>query len=191
MPKLYFRYGTMGSSKTANLLMVAHNYTQNHGKRILVVKPSVDKRSGDDIKSRAIKDPLRADLILHPEDDLKINTSGYSVILVDEAQFLSKTNVDGLRDLSRHISVICYGLRTDYRTNFFEGSKRLMEVADSIEEIKSMCSECDKKAIVTGKFIMDPDSVFPRIVKHGSGELELGWDEKYRSLCWFCWNDYV
>lgn len=194
MPKLYFRYGTMGSSKTANLLMVAHNYTNNHKKKILVVKPSIDTRSGEYIESRAIEKPLKADIIIHEEvDDLSIDTSGYSLVLVDEAQFLSKRNVDALRKITRYIPVICYGLRTDYKTQLFPGSKRLMEIADSIEEIKTSCSECDKKAIVTGKFIWEDKNItsYPTIVRNGSDSPEIGWDEQYHSLCWFCWNDYI
>ena len=130
MPKLYFRYGTMSSSKTANLLMVAHNYKQQ-GKRVLLIKPLIDERFGKSlIKSRCGLQSEADYLIEKDDDDLKIIDSKtlntIEAILVDEAQFLTEKQVNSLREISYSVPVLCYGLRTDYKTKFFEGSKRLL-----------------------------------------------------------------
>jgi thymidine kinase len=187
MPQLYFRHGTMNSSKTANLLMVAHNYT-TQGKKVLLVKPSVDTRFGDKmIRSRAMEG-TKADLIL-TADCKKIPPffiSDVSCVLVDEAQFLSPDNVEALRELTTNVPVICYGLRTDYQSKLFPGSKRLLEIADKIEEIKTICTRCDRKAIINAKF--DVSEGRRRIVYNGSNQPELGAEEKYQPMCWNCWK---
>ena len=138
MPKLVFKYGTMNSSKTANLLMCAHNQ-RSSGKKILLLKPEIDSRFGDTIiKSRAIEG-VQSDIIITPDmDDFSVfvissNSQKISCILVDEAQFLSELNIEGLRKITHILPVICYGLRTDYKSRLFPGSKRLLELADSIE----------------------------------------------------------
>ena len=139
MAKLYFRYGTVGSAKTLNLLAVAHNYRQQ-GKHILLLKPELDIRFGkESIKSRAGLE-MAADVLVAPGTKLlEMNWDGVSCVLVDEAQFLSALHIEELRKitLEKGIPVICYGLRTDFRTRLFEGSLRLMELADSIEEVKA------------------------------------------------------
>jgi len=187
MPKLYFRYGTMNSSKTANLLMVAHNY-RSQGRSPILMKPSVDTRFGDQtINSRAVEGQ-KVDILLTPDidsfSDLKIDNT--SCVLVDEAQFLSELNVDALRELTKKVPVICYGLRTDYKSRLFSGSKRLMEIADTIEEIKTVCLCCCKKAIINCKFYTEEGARV--IVKDGSSEPDLGAEEKYIPMCWACWN---
>lgn len=193
MPKLYFYHGTMNSSKTANLLMVAHNY-QSQGKNVVIAKPCIDTRfGGDTIKSRALENGIRADYIISNEDRMdNINVNNANCIIVDEAQFLSTINVDGLRALSQRVPIICYGLRTDYRGLLFEGSKRLMELADSIQEIKTVCVCCDKKAIMNAKFYYENNEndvkVKKRIVKYGDTVIDLGAEEKYQPMCWECWN---
>jgi thymidine kinase len=181
MPKLYFRYGTMNSSKTANLLMVAHNYV-SQGKKVFTIKPSVDDRvSRSMITSRAISG-IPADYILSYNDTiLPCISPDVKCILVDEAQFLSPANVDALRALTKTFPVICYGLRTDYRAQLFPGSKRLMEIADSIEEIKMVCVRCNSKAIINSKIIDG------HIVREGSGDIDIGAEEKYAAMCWSCW----
>jgi len=180
--KLYFRYGAMNSSKTANLLMVAYNYRQ-HGKKVLIIKPEIDSRfDSKTIKSRSGLE-CNADYILE-KDDLTLKNiiiKDISAILVDEAQFLSKEQVNSLRELTIFVPVICYGLRTDYKTNLFEGSKRLLEIADTIEEIKTICNFCTKKAIVNMKYIDN------KIIKDGTDEIELGTEDKYLGVCWNCW----
>lgn len=151
MPKLYFRHGTMNSSKTANLLMVAHNY-KTQGKKVILMKPSIDIRFGKQIiKSRAVQE-MTADILILPGRRVFELQNDLDCVLVDEAQFLSAVNVEGLRNLSQHVPVICYGLRTDYRSYLFPGSKRLLELADTIEEIKTICVSCDRKAIINAKF---------------------------------------
>lgn len=186
--KLYFKYGTMNSSKTANLLMTAHNY-RSQGKKVLLMKPSIDTRFGETtITSRAVQE-TKADIILTEGiyDFSTIVPNDIHCVLVDEAQFLSSKNVEGLRKLTSRVPVICYGLRTDYRTFLFPGSKRLLELADSIEEIKTVCVTCDKKAIINAKFFND-DMNKKIIIRGGSNIIDLGAEEKYQPMCWKCWK---
>jgi thymidine kinase len=188
MPKLYFKYGTMNSSKTANLLMLAHNY-KSKGKKVFLIKPIIDVRFGDNtINSRAVTN-MNADLLLkEDEDDIKkYIDSDVKCILVDESQFLSSKNVENLRKISEKIKVVCYGLRTDYKSNLFEGSKRLFELADEIEEIKSLCISCEKDSIINAKFIVKNDMKI--ITTDGTDEPDLGAEEKYQPMCWKCWNE--
>ena len=134
MAKLYFRYGAMGSAKTMNLLAVAHNYEQQ-GKRVILIKPSIDDRFGADmIRSRTGLE-RKADICVAADTQIPLDTlAGVSCILVDECQFLSEYVVHQLRNITvdLDIPVICYGLRTNFKTRLFEGAKRLMEVADAI-----------------------------------------------------------
>lgn len=186
MPKLYFRYGPMNSSKTANLLMVAHNY-RAQGKKVVLMKPALDTRFGQTmIVSRAITTGGIADILVEPEwSNFSIDNDVYCV-LVDEAQFLTEKNVEGLRKLAETVPVICYGLRTDYRSYLFPGSKRLMELADSIEEIKTICVECNRKATMNAKFYVQNGGKV--IVRDGSSEPDLGAEEKYQPMCWLCYS---
>ena len=187
MHKLTFRYGTMNSSKTAQLLMVAHNYISQN-KKVCLVKPMVDTRfSNDCIVSRAVQ-KKKVDLLLDKScDSLKfLSGKKYNAILVDEAQFLSKENVNALREITEEYPVVCYGLRTDYMGNFFEGSRRLMEISDSIEEIKTVCVDCDKKATINAKFYIENQRKI--IIKTGESSIDLGAEEKYQPMCWRCWS---
>lgn len=186
MAKLYFRYGTMGSAKTLNLLAVAHSY-QLQQKKVLVLKPHLDMRfSQDSVRSRSgLEKP--ADLLV--TDDTRLSPEllrPLSCILVDEAQFLHPQFIDHLREISRdlNIPVICYGLRTDFRTQLFPGSKRLLELSDSIEEIKNTCHYCNRKSIynmrvIAGKGILDG----PQIL--------LGAEETYLSVCATCYHGHT
>ena len=155
MAKLYFRYGSVGSAKTLNLLAVAHNYRQQ-GKKVLLVKPDFDTRFGRErIKSRAGLE-MQADILIKNEESLRgIDYTGISCILVDEAQFLSASVIEELRaiTLTWDLPILCYGLRTDFKTRLFEGSARLMELADSIEEVKATCHYCNRKSIVNLKHV--------------------------------------
>jgi thymidine kinase len=185
MPKLYFRYGTMSSSKTANLLMVAHNY-KTQGKKVMLIKPIIDNRFGHSLIKSRCGLQSNADYLLEKDDyNLRMIDGevikGLDAILVDEAQFLSEKQVNTLREISYVIPVICYGLRTDYKTNFFEGSKRLMEISDSIEEIKTTCYFCNKKAIINFKHRNG------KIIKTGNDDIELGDEDKYLCACYECW----
>ena len=189
MPKLYYRYGTMNSSKTANLMMVAHNY-RSQNKNILLVKPLVDDRYHvDTINSRAFPSGIQADIILSPSTSIiELDVSkNIHCVLVDEAQFLSDTNIEALRRLTDIVPVICYGLRTDYRGKLFTGAKRLFELADTIEEIKTICVLCDRKAIINAKFYVDENGN-KLTVRDGSDTIELGSEEKYQPMCYRCWK---
>ena len=182
MAKLYFRYGTVGSAKTLNLLAVAHNYRQQ-GKKILLMKPDFDTRFGKErIKSRAGLE-MQADVLLADEKSLQgRDYTGVSCILVDEAQFLSGKVIEALRRISLDfdIPILCYGLRTDFKSRLFEGSARLMELADSIEEVKATCHYCNKKSIVNLKHVNG------RAVSEGPS-VELGAEEKYFPTCYKCY----
>ena len=183
MAKLYFRHGTMGSAKTLNLLAVAHNYRSQH-KRVLVLKPRLDDRFGTRVvESRA---GLRADADMLVDRDTVLDPGqfeGIDCVLVDEAQFLSAAVVEQLRRLTLHpgLPVICYGLRSDFRTRLFEGSTRLLELADSIEEVKVTCQYCNRKAIfnmrlVDGRATIDGE------------QIQIGGDEAYVPVCHNCYH---
>jgi thymidine kinase len=152
MPKLYFRYGNMNSSKTTNLIMTAYNY-RSLGKKVCIIKPLLDQRD-EHINSRVLGN-LEVDILLDECTVINKLPSDISCVLVDESQFLSEQNIDNLREISLVTPVICYGLRTDYRSKLFKGSKRLMEIADTIEEIKTICVNCtDKKSIINAKYVL-------------------------------------
>ena len=179
MAKLYFRYGTMDSAKSLNLLAVAHNY-RKQGKRVVLMKPRLDTRFGaDKVSSRA---GLEAEADVMIDDTTVLEPSdfvGIDCVLVDEAQFLPPSVIESLRRITVDpgVPVICYGLRTDFQTRLFPGSQRLMELADGIEEVKVTCQYCQKKAIcnlrlVDGKAVV----VGPQI--------QLGAEESYAPACW-------
>lgn len=171
MAKLYFKYGTMGSSKTAQALMTKFNYEQN-GMKVLLLKPVIAIRDENKVKSRI---GLESDCnLVSPKDYLNISDlSNYNVIIVDEAQFLTEAQVDDLRIAvdTLNIPVFCYGLRTNFQTHLFEGSRRLFEIADSIEDIKNICS-CGNKAIFNarvdenGKLIDIGDPIEKEVFKY-------------------------
>ena len=188
MNKLTFRYGAMNSSKTAQLLMVAHNYISQN-KKVYLIKPLIDTRfSNHDIVSRAIG-KRKADMLMGTSCSSLDSLRGkkFSAVLVDEAQFLSENNVNALRQLTDEYPVICYGLRGDYTGKLFEGSKRLMEISDSIEEIKTVCVNCDRKAIINAKFKIVKQKIV--LIKSGDKKIDLGAEEKYQPMCWKCWNE--
>lgn len=181
MAKLYFRYGTMDSAKTLNLLAVAHNY-RKQGKRVRLLKPRLDNRWGEGrIVSRSGLE-TEADQLLDDDTVLKRSDfSGLDCVLVDEAQFLSPAVVEQLRELtvSERLPVICYGLRTDFRTRLFPGSQRLMELADSIEEVKVTCQFCQRKAVFNLRLGADG-----RSGEVDGPRVELGGDERYVPVCY-------
>ena len=186
MAKLYFRYGTVGSAKTLNLLAVAHNYRQQN-KEVSLIKPEMDTRFGRDmIKSRAGLEK-QADILVKGDTVLKIEDfKGVSCILVDEVQFLSESIIDQLRNITQvlDIPVICYGLRSDFKSRLFEGSKRLMELADSVEEIKSTCNFCDKKSVMNLKHVNGIATV-------DGPSIQLGAEEMYFPTCYRCYKEQV
>ena len=192
MTKLYFRYGTMNSSKSANLLMVAHNYISQN-RKVLLIKPQCDIRWGEtNIISSRVGTSMKADIVLAPDiTNISSFLVDVSCVLVDEAQFLSTDNINMLRNIAMTIPVICWGLRTDYTTKLFEGSKRLMEVADSIQEVKTICVGCERKSIVNAKFIIDQEAAGKIIIKHNDlkTQVDLGSEDKYQPMCWQCWQE--
>ena len=182
MAKLYFRYGTVGSAKTLNLLAVAHNYQQQH-KRVIVLKPKLDVRFGaQEVTSRAGL-TMQADRLISGDTVFSADEfKGTDCVVVDEAQFLSKDVIDQFRMIAttENIPIICYGLRTDFRGRLFEGSQRLLEISDSIEEIKTTCAYCNRKAIFNLKLLNgNPTLDGPTI--------ELGAEEKYLPACSKCY----
>ena len=182
MAKLYFRHGTVGSAKTLNLLAVAHNY-RKQGKKILLMKPDLDTRFGKaQIKSRAGLE-MQADILIVDEKSLQgVDYIGVSCILVDEAQFLSGKVIEELRRIALvfDIPILCYGLRTDFKSRLFEGSARLMELADSIEEVKATCHYCNRKSIMNLKHVNG-------IATSEGPSVELGAEEKYFPTCYKCY----
>lgn len=181
MAKLYFRHGTMSSAKTLNLLAVAHNY-RTQGKRVLLLKPRLDTRFGaGSIVSRAGLE-AQADLLVDEATPLPRELfEGLDCVLVDESQFLPPSVVDRLRALTLDpgVPVICYGLRTDFKTRLFPGSQRLLELADSIEEVKVTCAFCNRKAVFNMRFVDGQPT-------RDGAQIELGSDEKYAPTCCAC-----
>ena len=188
MAKLYFRYGAMNSGKTTSLMQVAHNY-EERGMRVLVAKPGIDTKGGVRIVSR-LGVSRQVDLVVAPATDLAAAVADdlaahgpLACILVDESQFLRRAQVDQLFALtvSPGIPVIAFGLRTDFLTNGFEGSTRLLELAHTIEEMKTICA-CGRKALfnarkVNGRFVFAGDQV----------AIEDGGAVEYESLCADCY----
>ena len=178
MSKLYFRYGAMGSSKTANALMVRYNYEEK-GKNAVLLKPLLDNRDGDKVVRSRMGLEYGCEFV---EDFLEKNKdkkdwSDIDAIIVDEAQFLTKEQVESFSDIVDYagVPVICYGLRTDFSSSLFPGSMRLMELADKIEEIPTVCW-CGKRAHFNAR-ISDG-----RIVREGE-QVFIGANESYISLC--------
>ena len=173
MAKLYFRYGAMGSSKTANAIMVQYNYVER-GQKVLMVKPKLDNRDGERVLlSRC---GLKTECAFVEELD-QYDVSQYDCVIVDEAQFLTKAQVEELVRIVDvlGVPVIAYGLRADFQGNLFEGSQWLMAWADTIEEVKTICW-CGKKAICNARVANG------RVVREGD-QIVLGGNSQYVSLC--------
>ena len=185
MAKLYFKYGAMGSSKTAQALITKYNYEENDLK-VWLIKPSADTRDGAaTLRSRI---GLEAQVeVIAPEVDIHARFLGgkarrSDVIIVDECQFLTEKQIDQLRAIvdEHSIPVMCFGLRTDFQTRLFPGSRRLMEVADTIQEIKTIC-DCGAKATVNAR--VDGNGY---IVTEGA-QVVLGGNDSYIAMCHKCY----
>ena len=178
MAKLYFRYGAMGSSKTANAIMVQYNYRER-GQTALLLKPRLDSRDGEKLVGSRSGLCAPCEFI---EDLGKIDLGLYDCLIVDEAQFLTKSQVEQLVDIvdGRGIPVICYGLRADFQGNLFEGSHWLLAWADTIEEIKTVCW-CGRKATCNARVANG------KVVKAGE-QIVLGGNESYVALCRKHWR---
>lgn len=180
MAKLYFRYGAMGSSKTANAIMVKYNYWER-GKNALLLKPSIDVRDGKNrIWSRSGLEDVCT--VMDDLDLEKVKNGEYDCLIVDEAQFLSKAQVELLvRIVDEYDTpVICYGLKTDFQGNFFEGSHWLLARADAIEEVKTICW-CGRKATMNAR--LDGKGGITRVGE----QVVLGANDKYMGLCRLHW----
>lgn len=194
--KLHFIYGSMASSKSLRLLTTAYNFEEN-GIQIMVLKPSLDTRDGEGIiKSRA---GLERKCIMVDEDvNLYKAIKAYKNVLasqfeelkwvlIDECQFLTEEQVDQLSDVVDFldINVMCFGLRTDFQSHLFDGSRRLFEIADDIEEIKSSCACGEKKTSINARFDENGE-----IITEG-GQVEIGGNDKYKAICRKCWKNKI
>ncbi len=188
MAKLYFKYGAMGSSKTAQALITKFNY-EERGMKVWLIKPSVDERDGVfTVKSRI---GLTAEGTAISEtcniyEEMKNRPEHADVIIADEAQFFSREQIDELRDIvdELNVPVLCFGLRTDFLTHVFPGSGRLLEIADEFSEIKTMC-ECGRKATVNAR--IDGNG---KIVTDGA-QIFLGGNDSYVAMCYSCWKKKI
>lgn len=185
MAKLYFKYGAMGSSKTANALITRFNY-QERDMKVWLIKPSIDDRDGANIIRSRIGLEAVADVITPDTDILSLFEKDHrssDVIITDECQFFTPEQIDQLRKIVDvyDIPVMCFGLRTDFLTHLFPGSLRLFEVADSITEIKTICS-CGSKATVNAR--IDGDG---NVVTTGS-QILIGGNDSYIAMCHKCWK---
>ena len=186
MAKLYFKYGAMGSSKTAQALITKYNYEEN-GLKVWLIKPSADTRDGKQILRSRIG--LEAEVeVIPPDMDIlarfdETRRGSCNVIIVDECQFLTERQIDELRAIvnDRNVPVMCFGLRTDFQTKLFPGSRRLMELADEIQEIKTMC-DCGAKATVNAR--IDANG---HIITQGA-QVVLGANDQYIGLCRKHWR---
>jgi thymidine kinase len=191
MSKLYFRYGAMNSGKSTHLMQVAYNY-EERGMKVVIIKPRIDNKGGDTLVSR-LGVNRRVDLLVSDQDDIFQIISNYikennkiDCILVDEVQFLRESQIDQLFEIAVKINIpiICYGLRTDFKRNGFEGSTRLLLLAHSIEEMKTICA-CGRKAVFNGRKINN------KFVFEGE-QIAIDDEDKveYESLCGECYYKY-
>ena len=189
MNKLYFKYGVMGCSKTASALMCKFNYEQQ-GFKVLLLKSIIDSR---DIKDNEIIVHSRIGLeskctAFSKEDNLidifeqKLEEKEYNVIMVDECQFATEKQIEQLKELSLRVPVLCYGLLTDFRTRLFDGSKRLIELADKLQELKSVC-KCGRKASVNARFVDGKLNITGDVVA-----IENQNNVSYQTMCYACYN---
>ena len=184
MAKLYFKYGAMGSSKTAQALITKYNYEENDMK-VWLIKPSADTRDGTDILRSRIGLEAKVEVMVPGEDIYgkyaREHDGNCHAVIVDECQFMTEEQIDQLRAIvdDFNVPVLCFGLRTDFQTKLFPGSRRLMEVADTIQEIKTIC-DCSAKATVNAR-INDG-----YIVTEGA-QVVLGGNDSYIAMCHKCW----
>lgn len=189
MSKLYFKYGVMGCSKTACALMCKFNYEQQ-GFKVLLLKSLIDTRNIKDneiiVHSRIGLEskctPFDKDTNLIQLFKQKCLEQEYNVIMVDECQFATSRQIEQLKELSLNYQVLCYGLLTDFKTNLFEGSKRLIELADSLQELKSVC-KCGRKATVNARFINGKLNLDGAVVA-----IENQNNVSYKTMCYACFN---
>ena len=188
--QLIFKYGVMGSSKSANLLMEKFNY-EDIGKKVLLLKPSIDDRESTKIvksrvgifaEAKAFTTKTNLFNFIWNETISTPVTERYSIVMIDESQFCTPKQIEQLRNVvdKQLVSVICYGLKTDFKTHLFKGSKRLIELSDQIIEIDRLC-QCGNKAIVNARIDANGN-----IITNGD-EIEIGFN--YKPMCYKCWVD--
>lgn len=190
MARLYFKFGAMGSSKTAQALMCKFNYEQK-GFKVLLMKPKLDNRDVENgiyyVKSRI---GLKSECLTFNKHESVLDlycksniNNDIGVIIVDECQFCTSLQIDEFKEITKSIPVLCYGLKTDFKSELFEGSKRLLEIADSIQEIKSVC-RCGAKATMNARIING-------IVTTVGDSILIGGDESYEGMCYWCWKEAI
>ncbi|QGU94128.1 thymidine kinase [Clostridium bovifaecis] len=191
MSKLYFRYGAMNSGKSTNLLQVAHNY-EERGMKVIIIKPKTDTKGGNTVVSRLGVTRI-VDMLLDKNEDIYKRVEAWceendkvDCILVDEVQFFAENQIDQFLKIAvkMDIPTICYGLRTDFQMNGFEGSTRLLLLAHSIEELKTICT-CGKKALlngrkINGKFVFEGKQI----------AIDNEDNVEYEALCPRCYFEY-
>jgi thymidine kinase len=191
MSKLYFRYGAMNSGKSTHLMQVAYNY-EERGMKVIIIKPKIDNKGGDTLVSR-LGVNRKVDLLISECENIFKLVDNYlkekkriDCILVDEVQFMKSEQIDQLFEIAVKfdIPIICYGLRTDFKRDGFDGSTRLLLLAHSIEEMKTICA-CGKKAVfngrkINGKFVFEGEQI----------AIDEQNDVKYESLCGHCYYKY-
>lgn len=188
MADLVFYYGPMGCSKTANALMARHN-ALSMNQKVWLIKPAIDTRDDKVLNDGSHIHMVRSRVGIEAEaqpiyrNDNICPPPYTSIIICDEAQFLQSWQVDELNEIAKDldIPVLCYGLRTDFRTRAFLGSQRLFEIADRLIELETFC-ECGKKAVLTAKFVDG------ELVTTGK-QIDIGGDEKYKAMCYQCWRN--
>lgn len=187
MSSLTFTYGVMGSSKSAQALITRFNYMQK-GINVILAKPSIDNR-GDSQDNRCIRSRigLSAECIVFDKNadmqtlyDKHHIVTKRNVMIIDEAQFCSTEQINQLKTLSKYIDVHCYGLKTNFRSELFEGSKRLVEIADTLENIPHIC-RCGNHAIINARMINGVPTI-------DGEEIHIAGDESYEALCYDCWQ---
>ena len=187
MAKLYFKYGAMGSSKSAQALITQFNY-EELGMSVWLIKPSIDTRDGADIVQSRIGLKRSAEVITPEQNIIEAYAKAgrHDVIIADEAQFFTPEQIDQLRELvdRENLPVLCFGLRTDFQCHLFAGSRRLMEVADTIQEIKTIC-DCGRKATTNAR--ISPDGY---VITEGD-QVFLGGNDSYIAMCHKCYQDYI
>ncbi len=188
MAKLYFKYGAMGSSKTAQALITKFNY-EERGMSVWLIKPATDTRDGVATVRSRIGLSAEGDVISPSDDVFAMFDSEHcdvDVVIADEAQFFTPAQIDGMRRIADEYDrpVLCFGLRTDFTTHLFPGSQRLFEISDSVTEIKTVC-ECGTKAIVNAR--IDGEG---RILTEGE-QVMLGGNDSYVAMCHKCWSRAV
>ena len=198
MAKLYFKFGAMGSSKTAQALMTKFNYEEK-GKRVLLMKPDTDNRDDQRDEAGRLRTLVRSRIGLRAEavavceaEDVRAlflsraAEGPLDVLICDECQFLTPAQVEQMKELADldDIPVLCFGLRADFQTKLFPGSKRLFEIADSITEIKSVC-RCGRKATVNARFDDNGE-----IIVEGD-QICIGGNDRYEGMCYKCYRGLI